>query len=109
MTRTSFVSAIARSRYDEHGNCTFDGKIGLLPITKEVTTLRASKNKQAGAVEIKTINVTKQVYKEVCCGCKEEVGVFRVIIDKFSWFADVLLTSTNDRANKNHARINDVK
>ena len=31
-----FLSAVAKPRYDDEGNCTFDGKIGIWPFTRKV-------------------------------------------------------------------------
>ncbi|EAZ12962.1 hypothetical protein OsJ_02882 [Oryza sativa Japonica Group] len=34
--KVMFLSAVAKPRYDDEGNCTFDGKIGIWPFTRKV-------------------------------------------------------------------------
>jgi hypothetical protein len=31
-----FLTAVAKPRYDDEGNCTFDGKIGIWPFVRKV-------------------------------------------------------------------------
>jgi hypothetical protein len=35
--KVMFLSAVARPRFDDEGNCTFDGKIGIWPFVRKVT------------------------------------------------------------------------
>jgi hypothetical protein len=39
-----FLCALARPRFDDNGNCTFDGKIGMWPFVEKVEAQRRSDN-----------------------------------------------------------------
>ena len=60
--KVMFLAAVARPRFDNNGNCIFDGKIGLWPFVEEVVAQRTSVNRVAGTIEKKPITVTKEVY-----------------------------------------------
>jgi hypothetical protein len=60
-----FLSAVARPRFDELGNCTFDGKIGMWPFVKQVAAQRASVNRPRGTMVTTGVKVTKQVYADM--------------------------------------------
>ena len=62
--KVMFLCAVARPRYDDEGNCIFDGKIGIWPFVKKVVAKRSSKNREAGTEEVKPVKVTKNVYRE---------------------------------------------
>nr|XP_017227512.1 PREDICTED: uncharacterized protein LOC108203252 [Daucus carota subsp. sativus] len=65
ITKVMFISAVARPRFDNDGNCIFDGKIGIFPFTKEEVAVRTSKNRANGVMELKPIeNITKVVVKQ---------------------------------------------
>lgn len=63
--KVMFLCAVARPRYDNNGNCTFDGKIGIWPFIKKVRAQRSSKNRKKGAIESKPVSVTANVYKQM--------------------------------------------
>lgn len=50
------LCALARPRFDSEGNCTFDGKIGCFPFVTYEAAKRSSKNRKAGAIEMKPMN-----------------------------------------------------
>lgn len=64
MPKVMFVAACARPRFDESGNCTFDGKIGLWPLTELVPAKRSTKNRSAGTLEPKPISMTADVCRK---------------------------------------------
>jgi hypothetical protein len=57
-----FLCAVARPRFDEAGNCTFDGKIGMWPFVDRIPAARTSINRERGTLETKCINVTATTY-----------------------------------------------
>ena len=59
-----FITAVARPRFAS-GICTFDGKIGIWPFLEEVPAKKASKNRAKGTMELKTVNITKEVYRDM--------------------------------------------
>ena len=59
-----FLCVIARPRFDEDGNCTFDGKIGMFPFATEKPAERRSDNRPRGTMETKPVSVTRQVSRE---------------------------------------------
>jgi hypothetical protein len=60
--KVMFLSAVARPRYDEHGVCVFDGKIGIWPFVKQAAAQRASANRPRGTMVTTCVTVTKAVY-----------------------------------------------
>lgn len=62
--KVMFLAAVAHPRFDEHGNCTFDGKVGLWPFVERVRAQRSSHNRPRGTLETKSVNVTKDVYRQ---------------------------------------------
>lgn len=50
-----FLAAIARPRFDEDGNVTFDGKIGIFPFVTKEPAKRTSVNRVAGTLETKAM------------------------------------------------------
>ena len=62
ITKVMFLTAVAKPRFDEAGNCTFDGKIGMWPFVKRVAAQRTSNNRVRGTMETKAINVDYEVY-----------------------------------------------
>jgi hypothetical protein len=65
--KVMFLAAVARPRYDEQGNCVFDGKLGFWPIVEQVQAQRSSVNRPAGAWETKGVSITKAVYTDFIC------------------------------------------
>ena len=57
------LAAVAQPRHDTSRNRNFSGKIGIFPFTRRVRAQRSSRNRCAGELETKTIEVTKEVYK----------------------------------------------
>ena len=49
------LTAIARSRFDSDGRCTFDGKIGCFPLVTYEVAKRSNANRPAGMIEMKPI------------------------------------------------------
>ena len=64
MTKVMFLCAVARPRFDRHGNCTFDGKLGIWPFVRKIPAQRSSKRRKKGTLETKCVSVTKEVYLE---------------------------------------------
>jgi transposase len=61
--KVMFLCATARPRFDDNGQCTFDGKIGIWPIVEQVPARRASRARPAGTLVTKTLNVNKDLYR----------------------------------------------
>jgi len=57
-----FLAATARPRYDDQGNCTFDGKIGIWPFVERKQAQRTSHRRVAGTWETKPVSVDKKIY-----------------------------------------------
>lgn len=55
-----FLCAVRRPRFDEDGNCTFDGKIGMFPFVTEKPAKRGSHNRLRGTLETKPFSVTHE-------------------------------------------------
>ena len=60
-----FLAATARPRFDNDGNCIFDGKIGIWPIVTRAPAARNSVNRPAGTMVTKPRNVTREIYREM--------------------------------------------
>ena len=60
-----FLAATARPRYDDDGNCIFDGKIGIWPIVKRTPALRNSANRPAGTMVTTPLNVSQRLYRQM--------------------------------------------
>jgi hypothetical protein len=61
-TKVMFLAAVARPRFDEDGNCIFDGKIGTWPFIVRTAAQRTSVNRVRGTMETKSINVDYDTY-----------------------------------------------
>ena len=59
-----FLCALGRPRYNPATCSLFNGKIGIWPFVKMEAAVRSSKNRPAGTMEMKPINVTRDVYTE---------------------------------------------
>ena len=60
------MGCVARPRWNQMGECTFDGKIGIFPYTEEVLTKKASKKRPKGVFETKPIeSVNKQTTRQM--------------------------------------------
>lgn len=60
ITKVMFLAAVARPRFDENNKCTFDGKLGIWPFTKQEAAKRGSKNRPKGTIETKLIDSITQ-------------------------------------------------
>ena len=60
-----FLAATARPRYDNDGNCVFDGKIGIWPIVSREPARRNSVNRPAGTIITKPLNVNNNIYRQM--------------------------------------------
>lgn len=65
--KVMFLTAIAKPRHDAQGNVTFDGKVGIWAFVTESAAKYNSKNRTKGTMELKTINVTRDVMREYLC------------------------------------------
>jgi DNA-binding Xre family transcriptional regulator len=65
LRKVMFLASIGRPRYNETGECTFDGKIGLWPFVERVSAQRTLVHHPAGTMEMKPVNVMTQVYREL--------------------------------------------
>ena len=65
IAKLMFLCAVARPRFHpETGECVFDGKIGIWPFIERVAARRNSANRPRGTIEIKAIEVDRDVYRE---------------------------------------------
>ena len=62
--KVMFLTAVARPRFDSTGKETFSGKIGMWPFVREVPAQRKSDNRPKGTLEIKSINVNREIMRE---------------------------------------------
>jgi hypothetical protein len=62
-----FLTAVAKPRYNEKKEVTFDEKIGIWAFVKETAAKYNSKNRVKGTMELKTIIVTRYVMREYLC------------------------------------------
>jgi hypothetical protein len=60
--KVMFLCAVGRPRRDMHTGKSFDGKIGIWPITKLQRAKRDSKNRKKGTLEVKDVSVNGKVY-----------------------------------------------
>eukprot|EP00903_Cladosiphon_okamuranus_P008822 g8449.t1 len=65
ITKVMFLGVVARPRRNTANNSSFSGKIGIYPFTEKVRAQRHSRNRPAGALETKTVEVTKERYKKM--------------------------------------------
>ncbi|KAI5385521.1 hypothetical protein KIW84_072209 [Lathyrus oleraceus] len=60
--KVMFLVAVARPRFDNEGNETWSGKIGVFPLVDKVPAKRSSVNRPSGTLETKPItSITKEV------------------------------------------------
>ena len=64
LQKIMFIAAVARPRFQD-GHCTFDGKIGIWPFLEEVPAKKASKNRPKGTLELKPVNISKSIYRDM--------------------------------------------
>ena len=61
--KVMFLAAAARPRYNPNDSRTFTGKIGIFPFTDQRQAQLNSRNRAAGTMETKYVEVNKEVYK----------------------------------------------
>ena len=59
-----FLAAVSRPRFDSGRSCNSTGKLGISPFTEQRAALRNSRNRAAGTIETKCVEVTKEVFKK---------------------------------------------
>ncbi|KAE8896586.1 hypothetical protein PF003_g19167 [Phytophthora fragariae] len=59
------LAAVARPRYNEAGECIFDGKLGTWPFVVHTLAERTSRNRPAGTPLVKAVTATKENYREM--------------------------------------------
>ncbi|KAL6882610.1 hypothetical protein ACP4OV_011300 [Aristida adscensionis] len=55
------LCAVTPPRYDDRGICYFDGKLGIWPFVRQEPAQRSSRNRPAGTLITKPINVTRDI------------------------------------------------
>ncbi|CAN0269866.1 unnamed protein product [Pylaiella littoralis] len=63
ITKVMFIAAVARPRHNPDANAHFNGKIGMWAFTEKVPAVRNSRNRAAGTLVTKCVEVTKETYK----------------------------------------------
>jgi hypothetical protein len=64
ITKVMFLTAVACPQFNEDGNCTFDGKVGMWPFVTYQPAATTSTNRVRGTIITKPTNVTYRVYLE---------------------------------------------
>lgn len=59
--KVMFLTVVAKPRYNDNGEETFDGKIGTWAFVKEIEAVRTSQNRVRGTKELKSVKVTRNV------------------------------------------------
>jgi hypothetical protein len=62
--KVMLLAAVTRPRFDSNGICTFDGKIGMWAFTEQAPAQRNSRNRPAGTLVTRCINVTAEIYHQ---------------------------------------------
>ncbi len=62
--KVMILCALACPRFDDNGNCTFDGKIGMWPFVEEVEAQRRSDNRPRGTIITRVVSCDKNRYCE---------------------------------------------
>ena len=58
ITKVMFLAVVAKPRYGEDGEVTFDGKLGIWAYVTESPAQRTSENRDKGTLELKSMKVT---------------------------------------------------
>ncbi|XP_056689685.1 uncharacterized protein [Spinacia oleracea] len=58
--KVMFTAAVARPRFNENDECTFDGKLGIFPFTYQEAAKRTSKNREKGTMKTKVVESVKK-------------------------------------------------
>uniref|UniRef100_A0A8I6X937 Uncharacterized protein n=1 Tax=Hordeum vulgare subsp. vulgare TaxID=112509 RepID=A0A8I6X937_HORVV len=62
--KVMFLTAVAKPRYNDDGEVTFNGKIGTWAFVEETEAVRKSKNRAKGTKELKSVKVTRNVSRD---------------------------------------------
>jgi hypothetical protein len=65
ITKVMFLCAIARPRYNDNGECLFDGKIGMWPIVEYRAAQRRSDNHERGDIVTRPVKCNRDKYREL--------------------------------------------
>jgi hypothetical protein len=65
MVKVMFLTCVARPRFDQEGNCLFDGKLGMFSFCESTVAIRSSANRPAGTVITKPVNGTRNVIRQM--------------------------------------------
>ncbi|XP_024318861.1 uncharacterized protein LOC112272408 isoform X1 [Brachypodium distachyon] len=65
--KVMFLTAVAKPRFGEGGEVTFDGKIGTCAFVEEMPAKKNSKHRDRGTLEVKSVTVTRDVMREFIC------------------------------------------
>lgn len=68
ISKVMFLTAVARPRYDYKTRKVWDGKVGIWPFTHQVAAQRSSRNRPAGTMETKSLNIDKETFKDYIVG-----------------------------------------
>ena len=67
IAKVMFLTAVAKPRYGEDGVVTFDDKIGTWAFVEETPAKKKSKNRDRGTLELKSMNVNRDVMRRYLC------------------------------------------
>ena len=59
-----FLTPVAKRRYNEDGEMTFDGKLGIWPFVVETEAQRTSQNRDRGTRVLRPVKVTRPVCRD---------------------------------------------
>ncbi|XP_020197378.1 uncharacterized protein [Aegilops tauschii subsp. strangulata] len=62
--KVMFLTAVAKPRYNEDGEMTFDGKLGIWPFVVQTEAQRTSQNRDRGTIELKPVKVTRPMCRD---------------------------------------------
>ena len=60
-----YLTGVARPRYDENGEVTFNGLVAIVPCVKEAIARRASKNHEKGDAYMVNESIDNEVYRDL--------------------------------------------
>ena len=63
--KVMFLAAVGCPCFNNDGECTFNGKVGMFPFIERVAARRASCNRPRGHMETKLLPVNKNGYRDV--------------------------------------------
>ncbi|KAE8775203.1 hypothetical protein D1007_52324 [Hordeum vulgare] len=62
--KVMFLTAVAKPRYNDDGEVTFNGKIGTWAFVEETEAVRKSQNRAKGTKELKSVKMTRNVSRD---------------------------------------------